>query len=164
MEKKVPYMGDVRVIGSGVGAAAISVCPFTMEGLGPEEENAERCSMHWYHWWWIAPPMVDNMVLLPVSPGCVCFGFCPSSLVLTRVASASEMHSASIGMHYTASMPSMQAECDAKVKYDNQKKEYECPCPDKVCNYPVFACVKCIVCASPIRMASTQNGSFTHAK
>ena len=41
MEKKVPYMGDLWVIGSGVGTAAISVCPFTMEGLGPEEQNAE---------------------------------------------------------------------------------------------------------------------------
>ena len=38
-------MGDVWVIETGVGTAAISVCPFTMEGLGPEEENAEQCSM-----------------------------------------------------------------------------------------------------------------------
>ena len=44
MEKKVPYMGDVWVIGTGVGTAAISVCPFTTEGLGQEDENAEaRC-------------------------------------------------------------------------------------------------------------------------
>ena len=38
-------MGDVWVIGTRVGTPAISVCPFTMEGLGPEEENAEQCSM-----------------------------------------------------------------------------------------------------------------------
>ena len=34
MEKKVPYMGDVWVIGTWFGTAAISVCPFTKEGLG----------------------------------------------------------------------------------------------------------------------------------
>ena len=45
MEKKVPYMGDMWVMGTGVGTAAISVCPFKMEGLGPEEENDEQCSM-----------------------------------------------------------------------------------------------------------------------
>ena len=44
-EKKVPCMGDVWVIATGDGTAAISVCPFTMKGLGPEEENAEQCSM-----------------------------------------------------------------------------------------------------------------------
>ena len=31
MEKMLPYMGDVWVIGAGVGNGAISVCPFTME-------------------------------------------------------------------------------------------------------------------------------------
>ena len=45
MEKMVLYMGDVRVIGTRVGTAAISACPFMMEGLVPEEENAEQCSM-----------------------------------------------------------------------------------------------------------------------
>ena len=25
------------------------------------------------------------------------------------------------------------------------KKEYKCPCPEKVCNYPAFARAKCIV-------------------
>ena len=30
MEKKIPYMGDVWVIGTRVGTAAISVCPVTM--------------------------------------------------------------------------------------------------------------------------------------
>ena len=44
-EKKVPYMGDVWVIATGVGNVAIGVCPFTMEVLGPEDENAEQCSM-----------------------------------------------------------------------------------------------------------------------
>ena len=34
--EEVPYMGDMWVIGSGVGTVAISVCPFTMEGLGPQ--------------------------------------------------------------------------------------------------------------------------------
>ena len=87
-----------------------------MEGLGLEEENAEQSSMRWYHRWWILPPMADNMVRIPVSPGCIYFGFCPRSLVLTRAASASEMHWASMAMHYTASMPSMQAESDGKVK------------------------------------------------
>ena len=48
MEKKVPYMGDLWVIGTGVRTAAISVCPFTTEGLGPEDEHAEECSMPWY--------------------------------------------------------------------------------------------------------------------
>ena len=95
----------------------------------------------------------------PVAPGCIYFGFCPSSLVLTRAASASEMHWASMAMHYTASMPSMQAESDGKVKYSNNKKEYKCPCPEKVCNYPVFARVKCMVCALAIRMARMQNRS-----
>ena len=85
MEKKVPYMGEVWVIGTGVGTAAISVCPFTTEGLGLEDENAEECSMPWYHRWWIPPPMADNMVRVHVAPGFVYFGFCPSSLVLTRV-------------------------------------------------------------------------------
>ena len=60
------------------------------------------------------------------------------------------MHWASMAMHYTASMPSMQAESDGKVKYDNKKKEYRCPCNEKVCNYPVSARVKCIVWASAI--------------
>ena len=25
------------------------------------------------------------------------------------------------------------------MKYDNKKKKYKCPCPEKVCSYPVFA-------------------------
>ena len=69
-----------------------------------------------------------------------------------------------MAMLYTASMPSMQAESDGKVKWESKKTEYKCPCDDKVRNYPVFARVKCIVCASGIRMTRTQNGSFTHAK
>ena len=133
MEKKVPYMGDVWVIGTGVGTAAITVCPFTTEGLGPEDENAEQCSMPVYHRWWIPPPMADNMVRVPVAPGCVYFGFCPSSLVLTRAPSAREMQWASMAMPYTASMPSMQAEADGKVKWNGKKKEYMCPCNEKVC-------------------------------
>ena len=164
MEKKVLYMGDTWVIGTGVGTAAISVCPFTMEGLGPEDVNAPQCSMPSYHRWWIPPPMVDNMVRLPVAPGYIYFGFCPSSLVLTRATSASAMQCASMAMHETASLPNMQAESDGKVKYVNKKKQCKCPCPEKACNYPVFARVKCIVCASAIRMARTQNRSLTHAK
>ena len=164
MEKKVPYMGDVWAIGTGVGTAAIGVCPFTMEGLRPEEENAEQCSMPRYHRWSIPPPMADDMVRVPVAPSCIYFGFYSSSLVLTRGANASEMHWASMAMHYTASMPGMQVESDGKVKYDDKKKEYKCPCMEKVCNYPVFARIKCIVCASAIRMAGTQKTSFTHAK
>ena len=158
MEKKVPYMGDVWVIGTGVGTAAISVCPFTTEGLGPEDENAEQCSMPWYHRWWILPPMADNMVRVPVAPGCVYFGFRPSSLVLTRAPSAREMQWASMAMPYTAPMPSMQAESDGKVKWDSKKKEYKCPCNEKVSNYPVFARVKCIVCSSAIRMTRRKRG------
>ena len=69
-----------------------------------------------------------------------------------------------MAMHYTASMPSMQAIADGKVKWNPNKKEHMCPCNEKVCYYPDFACVKCIVCASAIRMTRTQNGSFTHAK
>ena len=135
-----------------------------MEGLGPEEENAEQCSMPWYHQWWIPPPMADNMVRVPVAPICIYFGFCPSSLVLTRATSANEMHWASMAMHHTASLPSMQDESDGKVKWNSKKKEYKCPCSEKVCNDPAFARVKCIVCASAIRMAGSQYGSFTHAK
>ena len=82
MEKKVAYMGDVWVIGTGVGTAAISVTPFTTEGLGPEDENAEQCSMPCYHRSWIPPPMADNMVQVPVAPECIYFGWCPNSLVL----------------------------------------------------------------------------------
>ena len=108
--------------------------------------------------------MADNMVRVSVAPGCIYFWFCLSSLVLTRTSSASEMHWASMVMHYTASLPRMQAELDGKVKWNIEKREYECPCPEKVCNYPVFARVKCIVCASAIRMARRQNRSFTHAK
>ena len=115
LERKVPYMGDVWVNGTGVGTAAINVCPFTTEGLGPEDENAKRCSMPWYHRWWISPPMADNMVRVPVAPGRVYFEFCPSSLVVTRAPSAREMQWASMAMHYTASMPSMQAQSDGKV-------------------------------------------------
>ena len=55
----------------------------------------------------------------------------------------------------------MQAEFDGKVKWDSTKKEYKCPCIEKVYNYPVFARVKFIVCASAMRMTRTQNGSFT---
>ena len=66
-------------------------------------------------------------------------------------------------MHYTASLPSMQAESDGKVRYDNKKKEYKCPCTEKVCNYLVFARVKGIIYASAIHMARTQNRSFKHA-
>ena len=101
---------------------------------------------------------------VPVAAGCVYFGFCPSSLVLTRARSAREMQWASMVIHYTASMPSMQAEADDKVKWNGKKKEYMCPCNEKVCNCPVFACVKCIVCASVLHMTRTQNRSFTHAK
>ena len=68
-----------------------------------------------------------------------------------------------MAMHYTASLPSMQAELDGKVIHENKKKEYKCPCPEKVYNYPVFARVKCIGCASAVRMARTQKSSFTHA-
>ena len=88
LEKKVPYTGDVWVIGTGVGTAVIGVWPFTTEGLGPEDKNAEQCSMPWYHRWWIPPPMTDNMVRVPFAPGCIYFGFCPSGLVLTRAPSA----------------------------------------------------------------------------
>ena len=42
MDKILPYMGDVLVIGTWVENSAISVCPLTMEALGPEEENAEH--------------------------------------------------------------------------------------------------------------------------
>ena len=49
IEKVVPYIGGVWVIGTSVGTAAISVCSFTMEGLGPEDEDAEQCSMPWCH-------------------------------------------------------------------------------------------------------------------
>ena len=164
MEKKLPYMGDVWVIGNGVGTAAISTCSFTTEGHGPEDEKAEQCSLPWYHRWWIPPPIADNMVRVPVAPGCVYFGFCPNNLILIRAASAREMHWASMAMHYTASMPSMQADSDGKVKWNGKKKEYMCPCNEKLRNYPVFACVKCIVCATAIRTTRMQNGSFTHAK
>ena len=102
----LPYMGDVWVIETWVENAAISVCPFTMEGLGPAEENAEQCSMPSYHRWWIPPPMADKMVRVPVALGCIYFGFCPSNLVVTRTASAREMQWASMAMHYTASLPS----------------------------------------------------------
>ena len=70
MEKKVPTWVTCGSLGLG-GTAAISVCPFTTEGLGPEDENAEECSMPSYHRWWIPPPMADNMVRVPVAPGCV---------------------------------------------------------------------------------------------
>ena len=76
--------------------------------------------------------MADNMVRVPVAPGCVCFGFCPSNLVLTNAPSAREMQWASMAMHYTASMPSMQAGSDGKVKWDGKKKEYKCPCNPRV--------------------------------
>ena len=36
--------------------------------------------------------MADNMVRVSVATGCIYFGVCPSSLVFTRAASASEMH------------------------------------------------------------------------
>ena len=71
MENMVPYMGDVWVTGTRVGNAAIGVCPFTMDVLGLEEENAENCWMSWYRRWWISPPMADKMVLVPVAPGCI---------------------------------------------------------------------------------------------
>ena len=130
------------------------------KGIGPHEENTEQCWMPWYHRWWIPLPMADNMVRVPVAPGCIYFGFCPSSLVLTRAASADEMQWASMAIHYTDSLPGMQAESDGKVKWDDKTKEYKCP--ERVCNYPFFARVKCIVCAPAIRMARTQNRSFTH--
>ena len=135
-------MGDLWVIGIGVGTAAICVCPFTPEGLGPEDENAEQYWMPCYHRWWIPPPMADNMVRVPIAPGCVYIGFCPSTLVLTRAPSAREIPWASMAMHYTASMPSMQAESHRKVKWNGKKKEYMCPCNGNVCNYHVFACIK----------------------
>ena len=88
MEKKVPYMGDVWVTGTRLGTAAISLCSFTTEGLAPGDENAEQWSMSWYHRCWILLPMEGTMVRVPVAPGCVYFGFCPSSPVLFRSASA----------------------------------------------------------------------------
>ena len=134
------------------------MCPFTMEGPGPEEKKAEQCSMPWYHRWWIPPPMGDKMVRVSVPSGRIYFWFCASSLVLRRADSANEMHWASITMHYTASLPSMRAESDGKVKWDSKRKEYKRPCPEKVCNYGV----KCIVCASAIPMARTRTMPFTH--
>ena len=107
----------------------------------------------------LVPSVVD-----PPSHGGVYLGFCPSSLVVTRAATATEMHWASMAMHHTAAMPSMQADSDGKVEYHNKKKEYKSPCVEKVCNYPVFARVKCIVCASAVRMARAQIRSFRHAK
>ena len=104
----LPYMGDVWVIGSGVGNASISVCPFTIEGLGLEEDNAEQCLMPWYYWWWrIPPPGADKMVRFPVAPGYIYFGLWPISLVLTRAAFTNEMLWASMAMHYTVSLPIM---------------------------------------------------------
>ena len=79
----------------------------TKEGLGPK--NAEQSPMPWYHRWWIPLPMADNMVQVPIAAGCVYSEFCPSSLVLTRATSAREMQWASLSMHYTASMPSIEA-------------------------------------------------------
>ena len=43
MEKKVPYMGDVWVIGTGVGTAAIRVCPFKTEGRRMRMPRSARC-------------------------------------------------------------------------------------------------------------------------
>ena len=121
-------------------------------------------SMPWYHRWWIPPPMADNMVRVPVAPDCVIFGFCRSSLDITRATSARAMHWASMAMHYTAPIPSMQAEFTGKVKYDKKRKEYKCPCNKKVWIYPSFARVKCIACTSAIHMKRKQNRLFTHAK
>ena len=39
----------------------------------------------------------------------------------------------------------MQAEADGKVKWDSKKKEYKCPCAEKVCNHPVLARVKWVI-------------------
>ena len=111
-------------------------CPSTIGGGSPLPWQTTWCRSPW-------PPAASTL------------GSVRSNLVLTRAATASEMHWASMAMHCTASMPSIQAESDGKVKYDNKKKEYKCPCPGKVCNYPVFARVKCIVRASAIRMART---------
>ena len=107
--------------------------------------------------------MAATIVRVLVSPGCIYFGFSPNSPVLTRTSSASEMQWASMVMHYTASLPNMQAESDGVVKYENKKKEYKCPCNEKVCNYAVFARVKCVIYASAICLAIPQNRSFTHA-
>ena len=163
MEEMVPYTGDVWVIGTGVGNVAINVCPLRMEGLGPEEElpSSARCpriigggsSLPWQTRWCGSPS----------PPAASTLGFGPSCAVLTHATGDSAMHWASMAMHYTASLPSMQGEWDGKVKYDNKKKEYKCPCPEKVCNYPLFARVKGIIYASAIRMARMQNRSFTHA-
>ena len=108
-------MGGVWVIGTGKRTLAMSLCPFTTERLGAEDDNAKRFSMPWYHRWWIPPAMAGNMVRVPFASGCVYFGFCPSSLVLTRAPSAGAIQWASMAMHYTASMPSMQAKSNGKV-------------------------------------------------
>ena len=60
--------------------------------------------MPWCHHWWITPPMKAAYLWVPVAPGCVCFGFSPSSLVITRAHGAEEMQWASMALHCTASM------------------------------------------------------------
>ena len=122
-----------------------------------------QCSMPCCRRRWIPPSMAGKMVPVPVAPGCVYFGFSPSSLSLTHATSASEMQWASMAMHYTSSLPIIQADSDGVVKYDNKKQQYKCTCNEKVRNYPVFARVRCIIYASAIRMARTQHTSFTHA-
>ena len=102
------HMGDVWVIGTGVGNAAIGPCPFTTEGLGPKDDNAEQCWMPCYHGWWIPPPTAVKMVRVPVAPGCIFFWFYPSSLVLTRAAIAREMHWASL--HWALYRPNARHE------------------------------------------------------
>ena len=57
----------------------------------------------------------------PSPPAASTLGFVPAASS-SRAASASEMHWSSMAIHYTASLPSMQAESDGKVKWDNKKQ------------------------------------------
>ena len=143
-------MGDVRVTGTGVGTFPIACAHSRWRDLGQKRrmQSSARC-----------PGTIGGGSALPWRTRWYGPQFCASSLVLRRADLANEMQWDSMAMHYTAFLHSMGAESDGKVKCDSKRKEYKSPCPERVCNYRV----KCIVCASAIRMARTRNSSFTHA-
>ena len=79
MEKKVPYMGDVWVIGTGVRTAAIGVCPFTRRDLGQRRRmpSSARCPgtvgggspLPWRTTWCgsRSPPAASTLGFVPVA-------------------------------------------------------------------------------------------------
>ena len=78
--------------------------------------------MPWYHRRWIPQPMEEAICMYALPPAA-------STRVLPK-----QPHRylcppwASMALHYTASLASMQAEAGKLMKWDKKKAKWQCPC------------------------------------